>query len=279
LWRRPIYRALHLRDHRKLLIVDGRIGFVGGINFSSVYASGSAGKRQTGEQKPWRDIHVRIEGPVVTQLQEVFLEHWKCQLGRSPASARYLPALPASGSSQIGVAACDAGRRRNPFYSSLLAAIRNARRSVFITTAYFVPPRRLLRALERAARRGVDVRLLLPGISDSWPALAAGRARYGRLLHSGVRIYEYHDAVLHAKSAVIDGVWSTVGSSNMDWRSFLHNAEVNVIGVDARLAGDLEKLYLDDLARSHSVSLEEWRTRKWTHRLKEWAARKVEFFL
>jgi cardiolipin synthase len=279
LWRRPLQRALHLRDHRKLLIVDGRVGFVGGINFSSVYAFGSAGKRQVGAERPWRDMHVRIEGPLVTQLQEVFLEHWKCQLGRTPASARYYPALPASGPSLLGVAACDAGRRRNPFYSSLLAAIRNAHRNVFVTTAYFVPPRRLLRALERAARRGVDVRLLLPGISDSWPALAAGRSFYGRLLHAGVRIYECHEAILHAKTAVIDGVWSTVGSSNMDWRSFLHNAEVNVIGVDPRLASELEALYADDLVRSEPISLEQWTQRKWTHRLQEWIARRVEFFL
>jgi cardiolipin synthase A/B len=278
-WRRPLYRALHLRDHRKLLIVDGRIGFVGGINFSSVYASGSARKRQAGDPKPWRDVHLRVEGPIVTHLQEVFLEHWKCQIGRTPASARYYPALPASGATQLGVAACDAGRRRNPFYIALVAAITAARRSVFVTTAYFVPPRRLLRALERAARRGVDVRLLLPGISDSWPALAAGRSLYGRLLHAGVRIYECHDAILHAKTAVIDGVWSTVGSSNMDWRSFLHNAEVNVVGVDRQLAANLERVYFDDLARSRSVSLEQWRNRKWTHRLREWLARRMEFFL
>lgn len=279
LLRRPLERTLHLRDHRKLLIVDGRIGFVGGINFSSVYAFGSARTRQAASERPWRDVHVRIEGPLVNQLQDVFLAHWKCQVARSPGNARYFPALPAAGAAQLGVAACDAGRRRNPFYSSLLAAIRTARRNIFITTAYFVPPRRLLRALERAARRGVDVRLLLPGISDSWPALAAGRSLYGRLLNAGVRIYECHDAILHAKTAVIDGVWSTVGSSNMDWRSFLHNAEVNVIGVDPRLAGELEALYASDIERSQLVCIDQWRTRHWSHRVKEWFARWVEFFL
>lgn len=279
LLRRPLERTLHLRDHRKLLIVDGRIGFVGGINFSSVYAFGSAGKRQAAGGRPWRDVHVRIEGPLVNQLQDVFLAHWKCQVARAPANARYFPALPAAGASQLGVAACDAGRRRNPFYSSLLAAIRNARRNVFITTAYFVPPRRLLRALERAARRGVDVRLLLPGVSDSWPALAAGRSLYGRLLNAGVRIYECHETILHAKTAVIDGVWSTVGSSNMDWRSFLHNAEVNVIGVDPRVAAELEALYTSDIQRSQPIGLEQWRKRHWTHRVREWFARRVEFFL
>ncbi|HUL67149.1 MAG TPA: phospholipase D-like domain-containing protein [Burkholderiaceae bacterium] len=278
---RPLLRALHLRDHRKLLIVDGRIAFVGGINFSSVYAYGSAGRRRSDEQPPppWRDMHVRIEGPLVTQLQEVFLEHWKCQVGRPPAVARYLPALLPKGGSQVGVAACDAGRRRNPFYTSLLAAIGTAQQRISITTAYFVPPRRLLRALERAARRGVDVRLLLPGISDSWPALAAGRSLYGRLLHAGVRIYECHDAILHAKAAVVDGVWATVGSSNMDWRSFLHNAEINVIGIDPNLARELERLHGDDVARGQPITLESWTKRGWTHRVKEWAARKAEFFL
>jgi cardiolipin synthase len=215
----------------------------------------------------------------VTQLQEVFLDHWKCQTGRVPVMARYLPALAACGSAQLGVAACDAGRRRNPFYSSLLAALRNARQSIRITTAYFVPPRRLLNALERAARRGVDVRLLLPGISDSWPALAAGRSFYGRLLQAGVRIYECHDAILHAKTAVVDGIWATVGSSNMDWRSFLHNAEVNVIGIDPKLAQQLEHLHADELARSREISLAEWSKRRLVHRIKEWAARRIEFFL
>ena len=279
LWKRPLHRALHLRDHRKLLVVDGRIGFVGGINFSSVYASGSASKRPSPQAKPWRDVHLRVEGPVVAQLQEIFLAHWKCQTGTTPDNARYYPALHAHGSARLGVAACEAGRRRNPFYSSLLAAIQNAGRRVFVTTAYFVPPRRLLRALERAARRGVDVRLLLPGISDSWPALAAGRSLYGRLLHAGVRISEYHEGILHAKTAVIDSVWSAVGSSNMDWRSVLHNAEVNLVGLERPLATDLERVYFEDLARSREVTLEQWRRRPWTHRLTEWAARKVEFFL
>jgi phosphatidylserine/phosphatidylglycerophosphate/cardiolipin synthase-like enzyme len=117
------------------------------------------------------------------------------------------------------------------------------------------------------------------GVSDSWPALAAGRSFYGRLLHAGIHIYECHDAILHAKTAVIDGVWSTVGWSNMDWRSFLHNAEINAIGVDPKLGAELEQLYLDDLARSRPVTLAQWTGRRLTHRLKEWVACKVEFFL
>lgn len=278
-WRRPLQRALHLRDHRKLLVVDGRVGFVGGVNFSSVYSSGSANGRRSTPQHPWRDMHLRIEGPVVAQLQEIFLDHWKCQLNRAPVNARYFPALPPVGPSQLGVAACDAGRRRNPFYRGLLTAIRQAQRSVYLTTAYFVPPRRLVRALERAARRGIDVRLLLPGKSDSWPALAAGRSLYGRLLHAGVRLYECHDAILHTKAAVIDGVWSTVGSSNMDWRSFLHNAEINAIGVDVDLGARLERQFFDDLSRGRPVTLAEWRRRPLLQRLTEWCARKVEFFL
>jgi cardiolipin synthase len=161
--RHPIAWSLHLRDHRKLLVVDGRTAFIGGVNISSVYSPASS-EKEASALECWRDTHVRIEGPVVAGLQQLFLDHWRASSHKPAQPANYFPALPATGSERVLVAACDAGRRRNPLYRSLLAAIDGAESSICITSAYFVPTRRLVRRLAAAARRGVDVRLALPGI-------------------------------------------------------------------------------------------------------------------
>jgi cardiolipin synthase len=136
-----------------------------------------------------------------------------------------------------------------------------------------------VRALCAAAERGVSVELVVPSISDSWAALMAGRSHYSRLLKSGVRVHERLEALLHAKTAVIDGVWATVGSSNMDWRSFLHNAEVNLIVLDEQFASQLETVFDNDTARSLEIELDEWRRRGQRQRMLEALARRFEFFL
>ena len=176
-------------------------------------------------------------------------------------------------------ASCDAGRRSNPFYRALVAAIDNAQRCVQVTAAYFVPTRRLLRALASAARRGVMVQLVLPSLSDAWAPLHAGRSHYGHLLHAGVRIFERQGALLHAKTTVIDGVWATVGSSNLDWRSFIHNAEANVIVLDSEFAEGMELLFRADLAASREMNLAQWHGRGLLQRLRESLARRFEFLL
>lgn len=274
-------RAIHLRDHRKLMIVDGRVAFTGGINISGVYSQRPAGARHRWRARhmPWRDTHVKVEGPVVAQLQKLFIDHWVGETGKRPWLAHYYPPLPRMGRHPVGVAACEAGRRRNPLYSSLLKAVELAQHRISITAAYFVPPRRLVRALCKAAERGVDVRLVLPSISDSWVPLQAARSHYGRLLRSGVRIYERYAALLHAKTAVIDGVWATVGSSNMDWRSFLHNAEANVIVLDPDFAAELDEVFGDDLEQSKEITLPAWQERGLFNRLSQGFARRFEFFL
>jgi cardiolipin synthase len=277
-FRHPIAWSLHLRDHRKLTVVDGRIAFIGGVNISSVYSPASADP-PADALGCWRDTHVRIEGPVVAELQQLFLDHWRASSKRPAQSANYFPPLAASGDQRVAVAACDAGRRRNPFYRALLGAIDGAERRIFVTSAYFVPTRRLVRKLIGAARRGVDVRLALPGVSDVWAPLAAGRSLYGRLLAGGVRIFERHNAMLHAKTVVIDGVWATVGSSNMDWRSILHNAEANVVVLGNDFAGRMEELFRCDLEQRHEVTYERWARRGYLSRATEWVARKVEFLL
>ena len=279
-FRHPIAWSMHLRDHRKLLVVDGRVAFIGGVNISSVYSNRKGAERTAANPMAhWRDTHLRIEGPVVEYLQWLFLDHWRA-IAKGPAqSGMYFPAANRVGAQRIAVAACAAGRRRNPFYRALLGAIDGAQSSIHLTVAYFVPTRRLRRALKRAARRGVDVRLALPGVSDSWATLAAGRARYGSMLRAGVRIFERHNAMLHAKTVVIDGVWATVGSSNLDWRSLLHNAEANVIVLDSGVAQQFEALFAQDLEESKELTFDTWLARGWRARVSEWVARRLEFFL
>ena len=281
-------RALHLRDHRKLMVVDGRIGFIGGVNISSVYSAGSSPLAAMGgsggadghAQKPgWRDTHMRVEGPIVAQLQRLFMRHWSRHSSIALRGTTYFPPLAPVGNQRVALAACDAGRRRNPFYRALLSALDAAQYRIFLTTAYLVPTRRLMRSLVRAARRGVDVHLLLPGVSDFWAPLQAGRSHYTRLLRAGIHLHELHDTLLHAKTCVIDGMWTTVGSSNLDWRSFLHNAEANLVVVDATLAQEMERVFMEDVARSKEILREEWARRGWRQRIVEMLARRFEFFL
>ena len=281
-------RALHLRDHRKLMVVDGRIGFIGGVNISSVYSAGSSplaamsgsGAGEGEAPKPgWRDTHVRVEGPIVAQLQRLFMRHWSRHSSIALRGTHYFPPLAPVGNQRVALAACDAGRRRNPFYRALLSALDASQHRIFLTTAYLVPTRRLMRSLLRAARRGVDVHLLLPGVSDFWAPLQAGRSHYTRLLRAGIHLHELHDTLLHAKTCVIDGLWTTVGSSNLDWRSFLHNAEANLVVLDAGLASEMETVFMADVARSKEIVRAEWAKRGWRQRVVEMLARRFEFFL
>ena len=285
-WGRIFSRAVHRRDHRKLLVVDGRVAFVGGINISGVYASGSAGLSGASSVEdgrtaapPWRDTHLRIEGPLAAEFQRLFLQHWSRHADATLQPADYLPAPQACGRVRGAVASCEAGQRRNPFYRALLKAIDHAQQRVSITVAYFVPTRRLVRSLSAAARRGVDVRLVLPSESDAWAPLHAGRSHYARLLQAGVRISERQGALLHAKTTVIDGVWATVGSANLDWRSFMHNAEANAVVLDPAFGAEMESVFRTDVAASREVTLEDWKRRGWWQRVRERFARRFEFLL
>jgi cardiolipin synthase len=266
------------RDHRKLLVVDGGVAFAGGINISGVYSSGSFSKRR---RKPpvedgWRDTHIEVRGPIVADVQRLFLETWAKQCGEIGA-ADYFPRPRAEGGKVMRVVAGEPGE--SEIYPALLSAIERAERKVYLTVGYFVPDPRTLAALLQAARRGVDVRLALPGVSDFWAPLYAGRSHYEALLVAGVRIFERRDALLHAKTAVIDGVWSTVGSTNVDWRSFVHNAEANLIVLGEDFGERMEALFARDLEHSVEISEERWRRRSAGVRFKEWLARRWEYFL
>ena len=272
------------RDHRKLMVVDGKVAFTGGINISSTYANSSFfGSRRSpatnaGRKVGWRDTHVEITGPAVAALQWSFVNNWVRQQAGDLPQAPYFPALSPAGDKVVRVLASDPDKGFE-IYKSLVLAIQASKKSIHITSAYFVPDPQIVDALCAAARRGVDVRLVLPGVTDHGLVLHAGRAFYDDLLASGVKIFHLQVAVLHAKTAVIDGTWSTIGSANIDRRSFIHNYELNVIVLDPAFGQDMENAFSEDLRDSKQVSGEQWRQRPWLDRLKEWAARLTEYWI
>jgi len=276
------YWDINHRDHRKVLVVDQDVAFTGGINISRVYASGSLGRGHAPSdplRDGWRDTQVELRGPVVQAFAHGFERIWESQ--RCAAlPARALPASrPVAGPRVVKVLESDPQDRQNRIYTALLAAIDAAQRRIDLTMAYFAPGTDMIQALAGAARRGVVVTLVLPGRSDFSLVLHAGRAYYDDLLDAGVHIYEMDDAVMHAKTAVVDGVWSTVGSSNMDWRSFVANHEVNAIVIGRDFGEALEAQFRLDLARSRPVDRVAWQQRGWGQRVMEQVGRFTERFL
>ncbi len=276
------------RDHRKLLIVDGKTVFLGGINISESYSSGSSGKlfrrkgasaKAKGQEAGWRDTHIQIDGPAVAEFQKLFIETWERQQGKPLANRDYFPLLEPQGKVIVRAIASTPDTPDSPIYLTLLSAIDHAEKAIHLTNAYFVPDEALIKALTRAARRGVDVRFVLPGKTDSWLTFHAGRSHYQTLLDGGVRIYERHDTILHSKTAVIDGVWSTIGSTNLDWRSFLHNDEANAVMLGEDIGGQLDAMFGRDLAASVEIDSRQWQRRSPWLRLQEWTARLFEYWL
>ncbi|APW48411.1 cardiolipin synthase [Rhodoferax antarcticus] len=273
---------LNNRDHRKLLIVDGRTVFLGGINISSVYSSGSiihrATKLPVGDGA-WRDTDLQIDGPVVADFQKLFMQTWDKQHGKTLMPKNYTPVLTAVGKDIVRAIGGTPDDAFNQVYLTMISAISNAERQVFLTNAYFVPNPQLIQALLDAVTRGVDVRLILPSYSDSGLVFHAGRAQYTQLLEGGVKIYERQGALLHAKTAMIDGVWSTVGSSNLDWRSFMDNDEVNAVILGRDFAQQMAAMFAIDQAASKLITPQSWADRPLQFKLKEWLARLWERWL
>ncbi|MEO8155489.1 MAG: cardiolipin synthase [Rhizobacter sp.] len=270
------------RDHRKLLIVDGRTAFLGGINISSVYSGGSfkSGTRAKPESSvAWRDTDLQLQGPVVAEFQKLFMAGWADQKGEPLAAKNYFPTLQATGQQVVRAIGSSPDEPYSLIYATLLSAIASAETTVHLTNAYFVPDPQLLAALEAAAARGVQVKLILPSQTDSWLVFHAGRAYYDQLLRAGVKIYERRGVILHSKTALIDGVWSTVGSTNLDWRSFLHNHEVNAVVLGSDFGKQVQTMFDKDLAESDEVTLEEWRHRSVDKRFKELLGRAWAYWL
>jgi cardiolipin synthase len=273
---------LNNRDHRKVLIVDGKMAFTGGINISATYAKSSlfrsSSKPTDKSQVGWRDTHIKVEGPAVQTFQWLFVRQWASQDKDDLREADYFPKPVIAGDKVVRVLGSEPGGKFE-IYKAYSLAIQEARKSIHLTSAYFVPDRQTVDALIAAARRGVDVKIVLPGVSDSGLVFYAGHAFYDDLLSAGVKIYQLKLAVLHAKTAVIDGSWSTVGSTNIDTRSFLHNSELNVVVLGDAFGLEMEKAFQEDLRDSDVITLEAWRHRPLTSRMKEWAARFMNYWL
>jgi len=268
------------RDHRKILIVDGRIAFTGGVNISKGYSEslyGEIGGKASAHH--WRDTDIRIEGPAVAQFQKLFLETWKRQGGPKLSERDYFPPLKNKGNALVRVVASSAGKENRLTYLMYLSAVRFSERSVHLTNAYFVPDEDMMNALVDAAKRDVDVKIVLSGATDSALVFVAARSFYTRLLEAGVKLYERRDAILHAKTGVIDGLWSTVGSTNMDFWSFLRDNEVNAVIIGPEFARKMEALFKTDLDASEPVRLDEWKNRPWTERFMEWFVRYFAYWL
>lgn len=275
---------LNNRDHRKILVVDGRVAFTGGINISNAYGSSSWRARRSHDQEKdkktgWRDTQVMVQGPVVAQFQRLFLDAWALQDCGPFAEARYYPKPERSGDKAMRVLASDPRTGRSEMYAALQERIVKARSRVWLTAGYFVPDAETKSALVEAAARGVDVRLVLPGFSDFWAPVYAARSHYKELLAAGVRIFEWHEALMHAKTAVIDSQWASIGSTNLDWRSFVHNYEADVIVYHAGFALELEQLFQRDIAASEEIDARQWRRRGVREKLMEWFARQWEYLL
>ena len=260
-------------DHRKILIIDGKVAIAGGINISSVYSSKLSGRREVkGAPLPWRDTDVQIEGTAVAEFQKLFLDTWQKQKGPKLSERNYFPDLKEEGNALVRVVGSTPGQDNRITFIVYVSAITFAEHSVHLTNAYFIPDDQILDAFTDAARRGVDVKIILPSTSDSSLALYAARYNYSELLKSGVKIFERRNALLHAKTAVIDGVWSTVGSTNMDYWSFLSDDEVNAVILSREFAIEMEKMFAKDLAESDQIKWEVWKERPLFPRLREWVA-------
>lgn len=281
---------INQRDHRKILVIDGQIAFTGGINISEVYSSSPSGRRFRGssgsehlskkdKKEVWRDTQVQIEGPAVSDFQKLFIETWEKQKGEPLKAKNYFPKVKEKGGHIVRVIGSTPDAPVSQIYVTFLSAINSAENYVYLTVAYFAPDPQMIDALKNAVMRGVDVRIILPSLTDVSMVQHAGRSHYTDLLAAGVKIYERKEAVLHAKTAVIDGVWSTVGSTNLDWRSFLHNDEINAVILGHDFAKQMETIFSRDLAKSAQITLQKWKKRPFSWRFKEWFSRRWEYWL
>jgi cardiolipin synthase len=266
---RPFWSHLRrflFRDHRKIIAIDRRISFTGGMNVANEY-----GSSRHNQDASWRDTHMRVEGPTAWEMALVFSEGWEPSGGAS----LHLPPLAPTDASGARTLVLDSrpGRGHDETAAVLAALVGASRKRLWITNSYFAPNRTAIRLLGRAAQRGVDVRLLLQGRTDMPLVRHAGHGNFPDLLASGVRIFEYQSAILHAKTLLVDDYVSVVGSSNLDFRSFYFNAECNVLIWDDATGRTMAQVFEEDLGQSVEMRLPTWNQRPAAHRVGDALAR------
>ena len=279
------FAGLNHRDHRKIVVVDGDDAFAGGINFSHAYqiASRQAKRRGFSKQQAieggWRDTHIGVRGAAAKHLERLFRETWTAAECPGDLLPAYNNQVDDVGETVVQIIPSTPDDERNIIYATMLSVLAYAQKSVDVTMAYFVPDDTLEKALKDAARRGVAVRIILPAYSDFSGVFYAGRAHYDELLESGVRLFELESAFLHSKSIVVDGVWSSVGSTNFDWRSFVHNNEISVCVIDEAFAMAMIRAFDNDLAESKEITQAAWKKRGLRERFKEWMWLPLQYWL
>lgn len=255
---------LNNRTHRKLLVVDGKIGFIGGVGVADVWL----GHAQSPEH--WRDTHFRVEGPVVAHLQSGFLDNWMKTRADVLNDDRYFPQLEPAGDQLAQVFKSSPREGSNSARLMFLMSIEAARQRILIANSYFVPDDRCVEALTAAAKRGVAIQIIVPNHHTDMPlARRASRARWGPLLEAGVAIFEYQPTMYHCKVMVVDHCWTTVGSANFDNRSFRLNDEANLNALDEGMATEQARIFADDRAKSQQITLEMWRNRPRSEKIRE----------
>ena len=259
---------LNKRTHRKILVVDGKVGFEGGLGIADPYM----GHAQ--DTKHWRDGQFRFEGPVVAEMQADFLDNWIKTGGPLLDGPEYFPPIDSAGSQSAQAFRSSPGEGVESLRLLFLLAIASANERILITNPYFVPNNLAVSMLVAARRRGVDVEIIVPGpILDAQVVRRASRAKWGPLLEAGVKIYEYQPTFIHTKVIVVDDCWASVGSANFDNRSFRLNDEANLNVFDQGFAREQARIFADDRARSTQVTLDQWRRRPVTERLEELVGR------
>ena len=252
------------RSHRRILVVDGKVGFTGSAGFARDWAGHAQDKDH------WRDTQARIEGPLVAKLQWAFEEHWVKTFGETISGVGHFPPLPEAGQLKAQLIASHSFSMA-PVPLVQATSFAAAEKRIWITNPYCTPTDDHVQLLVKAVQRGVDVRLLLPGANNDQPLTkSAGRAAYGRMLEGGVKIFEYQPTMIHTKSMVVDGVFSMVGSSNFDSRSSEINEELDVVVYDEKFAREMETIFESDLRGAREYTLEEFKSRSWWERTTEW---------
>ena len=279
-WLRPLHwYTLHKaaqRSHVRVVVVDGRIGYTGGFGLADYWLGDGRSEDE------WRESNARFEGPSVAQLQATFSSGWAEATGELITGELFFPprAFAEVGTIEAGVLHSVPTIGSTPAERFLALSITGARRTLYISNSYFVPDDDFRDLLVRAAKRGVDVRVLTAGDkSDVKTTVYAGRARYPELLKSGVRVYEYVPTMMHAKTFVVDGVWSTVGSLNFDNRSLVFNNESNIVALDEQVGATLDSLFLEDLRHSKEIKLAEFEQRSLVEKMLEWGANTLQRLL